>query len=88
MAAGCARRAGSNSSRRTRAASLRASRRTWRPLSDVHIQIRTAAAWRAANRSPLLRTLVDLLPRATEPGSDDVGTPRPARSRPERERRG
>jgi hypothetical protein len=61
-----------------------ASRRTWRPLSDVHIQIRTAAAWRAANRSPLLRTLVDLLPPATEPGSDDAGAPRPVRSRPER----
>jgi DNA-binding transcriptional LysR family regulator len=36
----------------------------WRPLSDVRIEIRTAAAWRAGNRSPLLRTLVDLLPAA------------------------
>jgi DNA-binding transcriptional LysR family regulator len=36
----------------------------WRPLSDVRIEIRTAAAWRAANRSPLLRALVDLLPAA------------------------
>ena len=33
----------------------------WRPLTDVRIAIRTAAAWRAANRSPLLRVLVDLL---------------------------
>jgi len=36
----------------------------WRPLSDVQIEIRTAAAWRSANRSPLLRALVDLLPAA------------------------
>jgi hypothetical protein len=36
----------------------------WRPLSDVRIEIRTAAAWRAANPSPLLRALVDLLPAA------------------------
>jgi DNA-binding transcriptional LysR family regulator len=41
----------------------------WRPLSDVQIEIRTAAAWRAANRSPLLRALVDLLPAA----ADDAG---------------
>ena len=34
----------------------------WRPLSDVEIEIRTGAAWRPANRSPLLRTLVGLLP--------------------------
>ncbi|HET9507856.1 MAG TPA: LysR substrate-binding domain-containing protein [Gaiellaceae bacterium] len=40
----------------------------WRPLSDVQIEIRTAAAWRPANRSPLLRTLVDLLPAATDTG--------------------
>jgi DNA-binding transcriptional LysR family regulator len=39
----------------------------WRPLSDVRIEIRTAAAWRAANRSPLLRALVDLLPAADDP---------------------
>jgi DNA-binding transcriptional LysR family regulator len=38
----------------------------WRPLSDVRIEIRTAAAWRPANRSPLLRALVDLLPAADE----------------------
>jgi DNA-binding transcriptional LysR family regulator len=38
----------------------------WRPLSDVRIDIRTAAAWRATNRSPLLRTLLDVLPRAAE----------------------
>jgi DNA-binding transcriptional LysR family regulator len=36
----------------------------WRPLTDVQIEIRTAAAWRAGNRSPLLRALVDLLPAA------------------------
>jgi DNA-binding transcriptional LysR family regulator len=36
----------------------------WRPLTDVQIEIRTAAAWRASNRSPLLRALVDLLPAA------------------------
>jgi DNA-binding transcriptional LysR family regulator len=37
----------------------------WRPLTDVQIEIRTAAAWRASNRSPLLRALVDLLPPAS-----------------------
>jgi DNA-binding transcriptional LysR family regulator len=36
----------------------------WRPLTDVRIEIRTAAAWRPENRSPLLRTFVDLLPAA------------------------
>jgi DNA-binding transcriptional LysR family regulator len=34
----------------------------WRPIADARIEIRTAAAWRAANRSPLLRSLVQLLP--------------------------
>jgi DNA-binding transcriptional LysR family regulator len=34
----------------------------WRPLSDVKIEIRTAAAWRTASRSPLLRAAVALLP--------------------------
>jgi DNA-binding transcriptional LysR family regulator len=34
----------------------------WRPLSDVRIEIRTAAAWRPGNRSPLLRSLLALLP--------------------------
>jgi DNA-binding transcriptional LysR family regulator len=46
----------------------------WRPLADVRIEIRTAAAWRATNRSPLLGTLVALLPPAAEsetaPASD------------------
>lgn len=36
----------------------------WRPLTDVEIEIRTAAAWRAANRSPLLAALVRQLPSA------------------------
>jgi DNA-binding transcriptional LysR family regulator len=36
----------------------------WLPLTDVQIEIRTAAAWRASSRSPLLRALVDLLPPA------------------------
>jgi hypothetical protein len=36
----------------------------WRPLADVTIEIRTAAAWRTTNRSPLLRTLVATLPAA------------------------
>jgi DNA-binding transcriptional LysR family regulator len=36
----------------------------WRPLSDVRIEIRTAAAWRPGNRSPLLRALLELLPAA------------------------
>jgi DNA-binding transcriptional LysR family regulator len=38
----------------------------WIPLTDVQIEIRTAAAWRASNRSPLLRALVDLLPDAAD----------------------
>jgi DNA-binding transcriptional LysR family regulator len=37
----------------------------WRPLSDVQIEIRTAAAWRPGNRSPLLKAMVDLLPAPT-----------------------
>jgi DNA-binding transcriptional LysR family regulator len=37
----------------------------WRPLTDVQIEIRTAAAWRASNRSPMLKALVDLLPPAS-----------------------
>jgi hypothetical protein len=35
----------------------------WRPLSDVRIEIRTAAAWRAANPSPLLRVARRPAPR-------------------------
>jgi DNA-binding transcriptional LysR family regulator len=48
----------------------------WRPLTDVRIEIRTAAAWRAANRSPLLKQLVSLLPAAGEeqPAHDDTRT--------------
>jgi DNA-binding transcriptional LysR family regulator len=49
----------------------------WRPLTDVRIEIRTAAAWRAANRSPLVRALVDLLPAAGDP--TDVEVTRAAR---------
>ena len=44
----------------------------WIPLSDVRIDIRTAAAWRAGNRSPLLRTLVDLLPAAAEHAGPEI----------------
>ena len=36
----------------------------WRPLADVQIEIRTAAAWRPENRSPLLRELLALLEHA------------------------
>jgi DNA-binding transcriptional LysR family regulator len=35
---------------------------TWRPIAGARIEIRTAAAWRPGNRSPLLRSLVQLLP--------------------------
>jgi hypothetical protein len=42
----------------------------WRPLSDVQIEIRTAAAWRASNRSSLLRALVNVLPAADESPTD------------------
>jgi DNA-binding transcriptional LysR family regulator len=46
----------------------------WVPLTDVRIEFRTAAAWRAANRSPLLRQLIALLPaaEAAEPAPDRV----------------
>jgi DNA-binding transcriptional LysR family regulator len=41
----------------------------WRPLSDVRIEIRTAAAWRSGDRSPLLGALVAALPGGDlEPG--------------------
>jgi DNA-binding transcriptional LysR family regulator len=40
----------------------------WVPLTDVNIEVRTAAAWRPANRSPLLKQLIGLLPiAAVEP---------------------
>lgn len=35
---------------------------TWRPIANACLEIRTSAAWRAANRSPLLRSLVQHLP--------------------------
>lgn len=34
----------------------------WRPLADARIEIRTSAAWRSGNRSPLLQSLVARLP--------------------------
>jgi len=34
----------------------------WRALTAVRIELRTAAAWRAENRSPLPRALVAGLP--------------------------
>ncbi len=34
----------------------------WRPLTDVTIAIKTAAAWRPDDASPLLRTLIEALP--------------------------
>jgi DNA-binding transcriptional LysR family regulator len=37
----------------------------WCPLTDPEIEIRTAAAWRASNRSPLLKAVVELLPPAS-----------------------
>jgi DNA-binding transcriptional LysR family regulator len=36
----------------------------WIPLTDVRIEVRTAAAWRPANRSPLLKQLIGSLPVA------------------------
>lgn len=39
-------------------------------LAEAHIEIRTAAAWRPANRSPLLHSLLQHLPaRTTAAGS-------------------
>jgi hypothetical protein len=56
------------------------------PLSDVRIEIRTASAWRAANRSPMLRGLLDLLPAASvadasSPGDDSPALPGGVRPR-------
>jgi DNA-binding transcriptional LysR family regulator len=50
----------------------------WRPLTDVRIEVRTAAAWRTANRSPLLKQLVGLLPAAHEAPSQADPTRTPA----------
>jgi DNA-binding transcriptional LysR family regulator len=43
----------------------------WLPLTDAVIEIRTAAAWRASNRSKLLQSLVDLLPAAATPARNE-----------------
>jgi DNA-binding transcriptional LysR family regulator len=51
----------------------------WRPLTDVQIEIRTAAAWRASNRSPLLRALVDLLPAGADRAAGEGGGGRHAK---------
>jgi DNA-binding transcriptional LysR family regulator len=47
----------------------------WRPLAGTEIEIRTAAAWRRENRSPLLRDLLALLehPDPELPGEDARG---------------
>jgi DNA-binding transcriptional LysR family regulator len=46
----------------------------WRPLADARIEIRTSAAWRADNRSPLLQFVVARLPAdATEPVAVPTG---------------
>jgi DNA-binding transcriptional LysR family regulator len=44
----------------------------WRPLAGTSIEIRTAAAWRRENRSPLLRELLDVVEHAQAdlPGED------------------
>jgi DNA-binding transcriptional LysR family regulator len=47
---------------------------TWRPIADARIEIRTSAAWRAANRSPLLRSLVQLLPQEADDQSERTAT--------------
>jgi DNA-binding transcriptional LysR family regulator len=54
----------------------------WRPLSDVQIEIRTAAAWRSGNRSPLLKTMVDLLPAAADAEASHAGDGRTSRIEP------
>ena len=38
----------------------------WRPLADVDITIRTAAAWHLDDRSPVVRAFLDLLPDEVE----------------------
>jgi DNA-binding transcriptional LysR family regulator len=53
----------------------------WRPLSGAQIEIRTAAAWRPSNRSPLLRSLVDVLPAAA-PAANVSESCRSSRSTP------
>jgi DNA-binding transcriptional LysR family regulator len=44
----------------------------WRPLADAHIEIRTSAAWRASNRTPLLQALVGLLPPDAAAGREGM----------------
>ena len=52
----------------------------WRALSDVEIEIRTAAAWRSDNPAPLLRTLVGLLPSTVVSGGGRGAAPSPVRA--------
>jgi DNA-binding transcriptional LysR family regulator len=55
----------------------------WRPIADARVEIRTAAAWRAGNRSPLLQSLVQQLP--SEPraprGKSEEAHDAPARTK-------
>jgi DNA-binding transcriptional LysR family regulator len=53
----------------------------WRPLENAQIEIRTSAAWRADNRSPLLRSLVRLLPPEVDGAASGPTAPEPRRAR-------
>jgi hypothetical protein len=44
----------------------------WRPLADARIEVRTSAAWRPRNASPLVRTLVEVLPPAADTHDSDA----------------
>ena len=54
---------------------------TWRPIADARIEIRTSAAWRAANRSPLLHSLVQQLPPEPDGERSDAAAARMAPTR-------
>jgi DNA-binding transcriptional LysR family regulator len=55
----------------------------WRPLADARIEIRTAAAWRPGNRSPVLQSLVRALPAEVGAGpSEDVEASEPVGRHP------